>query len=564
MLTTQTPESKPWSVSFWLYATLGSLAFALSYGLAFAISNQTTYLVHALTYFDPELLPRDWYTREAADLHSVFSHRVAWLFHFDAAPQIFAGLEILCTTAACLAIASLTRTMVKDTRDAVVAFAGWLVLAFVLRTNDVMSCYLFGGYLQPSSIGELGILWAMAFFARRRYLASGVALGLGGLFHLNFIVLGVVVFGVAQLLLPRSTLKEFVRRNLEQFALPFVVCVWALPQFLAAAAGGTEEAMDIVSNIRAGHHYKPSLTLLEPFFAWQAAAVIVVLGHWKKPAAVARNVWVLWVCFGGFVVVASLLTTVVHVKQILMILPWRIAPHATLFTQLLLLASALRNLREGAGVRPWLALATATAIAAGFGVAERDRSWIAALVAIVVVAAVAAFVARRFAGRFSWARDVAAVAVIAVATVFVGVAAEPTLSTFEPKIGVSANTEGLLKWVRSKSEKDALFAVPPGFIEFRLLGRRSIVVDWKSVGVNAKDVLEWYRRMNLIAGTRAFRSRSQAVRGYQQMDAARAERLRAELGVNYVVMPRDTKAELGTVVYRNRRWVVFQLAPPAG
>lgn len=557
--------SRVWSRAFWCVAVIASVAFALSFGFNHGVSNQLAYLAPALVRFDPSLLPHDWYARDAADVHSVFSRLAAVMFAIHDGPEEFVALELALTVLGCLAIASLVRSFSSDPRDALPIFLGWLALAFVLRTTDTMGSFLFAGYLQPSSFGETGVLWAAAFFARRRYLLGGAALALGGLLHLNFLVLGIATFGLAQLAMCtrapwRDLLRELAPRLLRQFALPALVFVWALPKLLEAAATYSAEATRIVVEVRAPHHFRPTFELLLPFVAWQVAAWLVVAAQ-LRPKADAAQRWAgrpmvaLLFGIGGFILVASLLTTVVHVELVLQSFPWRLAPLATLLAQIIILGAATTAARRGAALHQFAALAGAALIAAGLAVPAPNRLWLGALALAFVVV----LVARRLG-----AGAVPVIAAMALGAVLTATAIGP-LRSFTPEIhALQPKKRALIQWALTKTEKDALFAVPPAFGDFRFFARRSVVVDWKSPGAYAKDILSWYDRMNRIAGTTSFRSMAQVTRGYARMDRARAERLRDDFGVDYLVLDKAAELpDLGEVVYQDARWIVFAV-PPAG
>lgn len=591
-----------WSRAYWLLALVGAIALALSYGLHHGMSNQQTYFIHALIRFDPTLLPNDWYARSAADLHSMFSRLAAVILSIHDGPEPFVALELALTVLGVLAVAWLVRALLPDAREAMPALFGWLVIAFVLRTNDVMGSFLFAGYLQPSSFGEAGILCAAACFAHKRWLAFSVALALGGLMHLNFLVLGLATFGLAHLALaPRwpsvpfsSWQRELWPRLLKAFALPMLVFFWALPQFLAAAASGSPEATRIVVEIRAPHHFRPTFEALVPFFAWQGAAWLVVLGHRlarpRVPDAREGQGFLggalapLLAGVGGFVLLGSFLTTAVHVDMVLQLFPWRFAPLATVLAALALLGAGAHAALRGASLGRWLSLGAALVVVAVWGVPAEARVWIGALAAaLAATGALRALVERRTpppavgvepaAPPLALARPAVLAAPLFAAVAFAGVlgmAAWPLLNAFEPKIfSLPGRQRALTEWARTQTDVGAVFAVPPSLSTFRMFARRAVVVDWKSAGAYASDILAWYERINRVSGRPAVRKRHEADKGYARMDRARAEGLRADYGVRYVVLekPRAPGApqDLGRVAFENGSWVVYDVAAaPAG
>jgi len=306
-------------------------------------------------------------------------------------------------------------------------------------------------------------------------------------------------------------------------AAPLAVFLWALPQLLAARDGPTAEALPILFDVRAPHHFRPTFDKLAPFFAWQAGAWLVVAAAYARArlarldnkssadasVAAPRPLIALLFGIGGFVIVASLLTTVVQVPQVAQLFPWRMAPFATLVA-VVLIAGTIAN----------------------------------------------ALLARRLSSSPALERGVLVAAALALA-VSSGVA----LRNFDPTIARgSGSQQRVVKWALTKTPKDALFAVPPDFDELRLLAKRAVVVEWKSAGMLPKDVVAWADRLAKQAGQPKLRSKSAARNGYARMDAARARALHEEFGVDYFVFDKRVRAaptDLGKPVHEDKRYVVF-------
>ena len=130
-----------WSRAYWLIAALASVALTLSFGFHHGMSNQQTYLIHALIRWDPSLLPNDWYARSAADIHSMFSRLAARMLSMHDGPEAFVALEVVLTVVGCLAVAWLVRALLPDAKAALPVLLGWFAQAFFTRTEDVMGKY---------------------------------------------------------------------------------------------------------------------------------------------------------------------------------------------------------------------------------------------------------------------------------------------------------------------------------------------------------------------------------------------------------------------------------------
>ena len=516
MTTSASHEHPRWRVVYAVIVVAVAFVIAFSYGFLFLFSIQMTYLVGALVASDPTLLPNDWYARQAVDYHHTFTLLAGHLLPYGAPP--FLVLETLLTVAGVVAVGAIVDSAAGG-RSAVAlpAFLLWTALALVTLTNDVMGSYVFAGYLQPSSFGVCGLLWAFAFHLRRRWWASGIALALGGLLHVNVLVVGIAGLGLAHVALsvrtglaPRALAIDFVQRCLRQLGPALLVFLWAIPLFIAAATGPTKDATHILVDIRAPHHFRPTWELMKPFLAWQAACVVVVVGAWRSRAPAAAPLVQLWCGVGGFVVACVPLVLVAHVEPVVRVFPWRMAPEATLIAEVAVAVVAVAA-AYAKDVRAVAAALVAFGIAA-YGAADDVRIIIGAAAVVVVVVAVVSIAAVRVAVV------VAAVAGVAVS----GFAAKRryAAASFHVPDPVPPKMRGLLRFAAT-TPKDALFAIPPMMGSFRMLAQRSVVVDWKSAGMLPQDLVEWYARLTAFAG-RPPRSRRDVGRSWDHITPARA------------------------------------------
>src|SRR5258706_7013169 len=99
------------------------------------------------------------------------------------------------------------------------ALAGLLALG---GARCLAGSYLFAGYLQPSSLATIGWLVAMVAFAKDRVLGAGIALAAAGACHANFLLLGIPLFGAAELV---TTRRFDVKRMAALLAPSLVVLV---------------------------------------------------------------------------------------------------------------------------------------------------------------------------------------------------------------------------------------------------------------------------------------------------------------------------------------------------
>ncbi len=125
--------------------------------------------------------------------------------------------------------------------------------------------------------------------------------------------------------------------------------------------------------------------------------------------------------------------------------------------------------------------------------------------------------------------------------------------------GINKDEAELYAWMRT-TPKDARFLTPPDVEKMRYHGQRAIVVDWKSNPLIPGELLEWYKRLQDVTGRPSFAG-GRDLDGYNSMDRARLDTLRARYGFDYVIVRRGREAALGAlkVAHRNGSFVVLDL-----
>ena len=106
--------------------------------------------------------------------------------------------------------------------------------------------YLLVGYLQPSELGTLGWLVAIAALASERYLICGIAAAAGGALHANYLVLGIGLFTLTAIARRHVSLRDHAKILVPQL----VVLAFFAPS-LFAAAGVNEKALWILTHFHA-------------------------------------------------------------------------------------------------------------------------------------------------------------------------------------------------------------------------------------------------------------------------------------------------------------------------
>lgn len=559
-------------------ALVASLCFGASFGYSYGLDNQVVYMLGALRLLDPTILNQDWLATKTTHYHMTFKYVGAALLALDRRGWAIAVAQNLAIAAGMMCLYALLRVL-TERRRALAAFFLLLSIAFLTRTSAASASYVFDTILQPSTLGSLALLASVPFFAQGRFLASGVFVALSGLFHANYLILLIMAYGVAHLLLGA---KGLFARLVLQFALPSLVLIFFLPVILGTAgAKGAAQAQNIYFNIRAPHHFVPANSERDfiPFAAWQLIGAGAAL-HLLQKDARARRVGAL---LGGllFIIWSGLvLSTLVHVSPITQLFAWRLSPHCELILQSLACVGAVEMFLEPGAFRRRSAASFALLVtglcfmAMYYG--DRNRPAVAvmalALFGAALLPRLLSIGARTFApakwqsplGRL-WERGGPSIALLAsLACVLpiginqMGLIRQRSTLLNEP----NRDEADLYAWMRS-TPKDARFLTPPDVEKMRFHGQRSIVVDWKSNPIVPGEVLEWFQRLKDVTGRPGF-SGGRDLDGYNSMDRARLDTLRARYGLDYVVVRRGREGALGSlrVAHRNGAFVVLDLVTP--
>lgn len=542
-----------------------SALLAVSFGFNFGFGNQTSYLLPALRLLDPELFARDWAVSSATQYHQAFAYLVAPLLALDPSGWAVALTLTLVAAASALALHAACRALVGPK----LALPCFLLLATVLlrtRTAGPGSTYVFDGTLQPSSLSNALLLGATAAHVAGRFRLSGALLALAGLFHLNFALLSVFAFGAAELILGRERLG---RRLLVQLGPACLVLLLFVPTLLGAAkpSAETELGRFVYLYVRAPHHFALSDKVPEFFplagFTLAAGALVQPLLPGERGAPFRR----LAACVLGLSAVVWLGVLAALVSDgARALFSWRLAPATEVLLEVGALTAVTRLVMEPEHARV-LSFQRLAVVLAGLaltfaGWALSDRSGPLQVVAVIGVAAAVSLAAKR---RFPGCVNPRTMTLFG-SLLFAGFALHPLrrVPRYSSLLSAEATSEtSLFRWMQSSTEKSALFLVPPELGETRLLSHRSIVIDWKNNPGVPSEVLTWYRRLEDVTGRPGFRS-AEDLAGYDAMDPARFDRLRARYGFDYAVVRRGRELAFPDhdKPYQNADYVVLRPRAP--
>jgi len=560
--------SKVFGVRTWLVLVL-ALLFGLGFGLNYGSSNQVQYLLPSVRALHPSLWTRDFVVTQTYNYHPVYPLLGTLLLRFCPSGLAIAWANVVLIAVGMLAVYVVLRLLLNQER-ALPAFCIVLVLASVTRTNAPGLSYAFSEIFQPSTLGSVGMLAAAAAFIADRPLVSGLCLAVAGLFHVNYLVLGLCVFGTAWLLGGREGLLP---RLLAGLGPPLVVLLFFLPFLLAGGgAGASAEARRFLLDVRSPHHYRV------PGFAWdfafwggqQCLAVATLLAPARRGLRCQRRILRLLFGFWALMVPAALLSSVVVVPVVKQLFAWRVSAEAELLAQAALAAALVGLYCDGRAAltdfdRPARALATIGlgALVLGSLVTGKWNLTLAVLCFLLVAFAIEKGVlGARVAERgLSLGRASGALLITLVA---VNVARFSRLGRYSNELsGGEPGLTELCRWVIDHTPEDALFLTPPVEDDLRFNCRRAIVVDWKWVPALPSEILSWRHRLEDVTGRTPFRSASDLA-GYDQLDRDRVALLQRRYGIDYVVVERGHELDLGVQPeFSGRRFTVYALAPTA-
>jgi len=545
--------------------------FGLSFGLNYGTSNQAVYLLESVRALHPSIWLRDWAVMHNHAYHPVYVWLGALLIRISPHGYAVGAANVLAVAIGMWAIERVLRLLGRADH-ALAALCVVLLIGSVTRTQAPGGTYAFSEIFQPSTLGSLGVILASLGFVSGSPLFSGLGLVFGGLFHVNYLVLALAVFGSAWLLLERERLfsQALLRKLLLGLGPPLLVLGFFLPFLLTSAnTGVAPEAHRIYLDIRNPHHYDVRR------FAWdfaffcgfQAIGAAALLGPARRGSAVHQRALALLVGTWLLVIPAALLSSVVVVRFVRQLFAWRICAVSELLAQAALAAALVSIFCEGRRAlarfdRRARMLAAAGSLVLVLGSVVTGK-WLTTLL-VAVLSLVATAIANGWLGR-AWARardglpSGWATAALLLTLLGVNVARGCRFVRYSNVLnGGDRSVTELCTWVGQHTAQDALLLTPPHEDDIRLHCQRAVVVDWMSPA-RPSEVLEWYARLEDVTGRHPFRS-ADDLAGYEELNAERLTHLRERYGVNYAVVTRGHELTFaGPPLFTGQRFVVYAL-----
>jgi len=391
-----------------------------------------------------------------------------------------------------------------------------------------------------------------------------MALAIGGLFHVNFLLLGIGAFGLAELLADGD--RRWTRLAL--LVAPQLVALAILaPEILAHATGtDPDQSLWVLVQFHAPLHYKPSwiARTLPSLLRWVALAVAVVpiTSRFGERSAVRRLLcWTTLTCV--ICTFGTLLFMVHGLLPLTRLYIWRLAPFAVVGAQVVfgLAVCAVVTDRATSKILPVWRLAVAILLILWIAAttpfnSPADADWV--LWIVVATAGAALLVPVR------WRTTLFTAAAV-------GTLAAPLWyrrdAVLHPKVQIASegpDTDALYAWALANTSVDAQFLVPPDLMRFRLVARRAIYVDFKSPPLDPDGLVEWHSRLRQLTGANATAKLPTHRENWANSTGnALFERAKV-LEIDFMVLDRSPEHDRisRTPIYRNEAFAVFAISDP--
>ena len=516
----------------------------------------------------------------------MFAWLARWLFALDDRGEwSFWLAHLLVMVATYAAIYRWITTLTACRRVPIfLALAGWLALT---EGRALAGSYLWGGYLQPSSLATLAWLVAIASWMRGRIVAASLVLAVGGAFHVNFAFLGAGVLGLAELATGGPWRTRLVR--LAILAAPSLAVFVALIRGQLPTAGEPALALEVLTRFHAPGHYDPGRVIarLPVLLAWLVVAwaalpvarsaahaatdvaphaaadagphTVADIATQAAPHAAIDRLWRFTWIASAICAVVSAAIFVPGLLPLTRLYVWRLAPFAQLGGLVIASLAGFALLDDPARWRvipPWR---RAVWLAGAVAASALTALWLERLIGFHALALpitagtdmLTALLVRRIRLR---------VAIVGLAMFGLAVfATRGALAGAHIFVDPRADDSELFRWTRT-IEVDAVFLTPPAFGTFRLLSRRAIVADTKSPPLAPDELVAWYRRLCGVVDARDVATHEEVERRYGQLAIAQLLAIAHRFGASYLVIEkRANESAAAPIAFENGSFVAYRV-----
>jgi hypothetical protein len=515
-----------------LFSCAAAIVFLAKIPYGFETNDQLQYLLLPYRDIYSPFLTGDWFTWQTTHYHPSFAYLIRGL-HFCFGEKHFAASVFAVQVFGFVALGfSCLRAAHAMKLHWISAAVAVLLVAFIRRLG-IGESIVNHGLLLPSDLALPFLLLGFADWMEEKRIKAGLMLGLAGLLHANFAVIGPLVLAVPEIIILIQTRKPLLTVKL---AVPFLIL--ACPSLILAgvgffAADAAPEAIRILFEYRSPHHYDPPL-VNGPAVYWCLVLLCASMPVWmsRKNGFSSSANMILLALIGSQVVAA--LATAMGSAAIIRLFLWRLSIPLMLISAAAFGETIVTAFRTRKAFDIIFAV-SAVMLVASFA-ANGTIQWtpqvslkgFGILMPFAVSLAAAPWV-QRINLRFSHSASIA----LAAIPLLVGIAVSVSNPLIEKnaRIEWSAAAENAMKlnrptraqirgdkpklaifsWIDKHTPKDARFLTPPGMDDFRLQARRAIFVDWKCCPMKGEEIAEWERRMNAVIGTKKLPARGFAL-----------------------------------------------------
>ncbi|MFC1553793.1 DUF6798 domain-containing protein [candidate division KSB1 bacterium] len=437
-------------------------------------SDQTQYLLLPFREIYENFCLNDWFVWETSHYHFVFSYILKFL-NFVTLGYIEIGLFITWIFFLIIHLHSLyflSRTTGGDYKHFI------LLVLFIISYSSFSlgDSIINSGILLPAFMAIPVTTYAFGYLISGRYRIAFTLLGTAGLIHINFGIVGIMIFVSYYIIVQKfGNLKEL-------FISTGLFSVLILPNIIPVLMNFNEnnEWLWLSFFIRSPHHYDPSVFGL---FEWLETLIPLSLAifiyYQRKDTAREIKIIYIILLLSGLVLIMNLFTGILFFYQIYV---WRFSPYLLIFSYLIInkfVLSGKYDKRVVWGILMFLLLFLILHRGADIGLKR------------FVIMTAGVFLFYRMSRKGT------------VIPLFTGALIVLMLLGNGYKGVHFFKSDEITDWVRNNTPENSYFLTPPDVEGFRILARRAIVVNTKSspIGVGS-EMFEWKQRLEKVTNTK--------------------------------------------------------------
>jgi hypothetical protein len=511
-----------------LCVTFGVLLTLCMEGYQFGRSNHTVYLLDALRHASPNLLQNDWFSTQTLQYHAAFGWLTRGLMQ---AGMLKSGFLVGYLVLLILLHAGWWR-LVRLLGGGAGAFVISEVIFHVSGGGTALGLYQFlqDGCFLPSNIAAVAMLWGIVMWLSKQRIPAGAWFGIAGLFHLNYALVGMmlwVLLAALEFRRDRSVVRSRAMLIASGLAmLPSLVNIAFALRATSQHTGAMplKDFVDLYVRLRHPHHYDPSSWPAWQWisFLWPMPLMVMFWLHLRRTRRIT-NAWRegagVFAIFFAIVLIALVGAGLFYVSETLV---QASLYRFSIFLKLFSCIGAGFLIYETAALKHRPQAAPATALGIG------------------------------------------------LITLALCVWRGPYLGLFRIPFDES-RYELACDWVRQNTPIDAVFVVPPHEQEFRLRAQRAIVVNFKGVPQLSGELPEWRNRLENVMDLTDLRDLPgpfpQTLRAlrdrYAKLPPEHLEKVARQYGARYIVAARQFPPQWEPRridINANQSWFLYDLS----